>query len=201
MTERRELSEIVLDPESHIYYVAGVRVPGVTKILQDAGFVDYRFCPQDAISRGQWVHSVIAEMEADMFSARVDGRIDWAGYIAAWEEFRATIDYGPGEIEIARYREDLGYCGTPDVVYPGAGVVIDYKTGSPRPADAIQLAGYALLVGNADRSGRDWRRVGVYLRADGSYRAVEYDDRSDIDVFIALTRCVAWKRANGMWHG
>lgn len=194
------LSKPVLDSRSHVYMVDGVRKPSVTDILADAGITNTAFIPDEARDRGTRVHRIIAQIEKDGASPLLGEYPELAGYIDAYLDWRESAELGrPQFVEQSFYRPDLDYCGTPDQVWTALHyTIVDFKSGSETAADAVQLTGYTgLLSWQTLVPDKEWRKISVYLRKDGTYAT---EQRGHASIWLSAALLCNWKRQQGVWR-
>jgi len=169
--------------------------PRVTRILRGAGLVDTRWFTPESRERGRAVHLACQYLDdGDLDRASVTEEI--RPYLAAYEGFCEDIIWRQwAAIESPVKHSVLRYRGTPDRV-SDAGAVYEIKTGAPAPWHALQLAAYAAcLSGHVER----WA---VYLQADGKYKVVPYQSRTDWRAFQAALTIYNWKLTHGAFsHG
>ena len=185
----------MFDPAAHTYALDGVRVPGVTDVIRAAGLMpDMRFASDWHLERGRLVHAAThMHDEDDLDESQLDPEI--AGRVRAWQAFRAEA--GARFVITAIERPCASslpcYAGTPDRVgtWDGRPCVVDIKAGEPADWHAIQLAAYRALTGTVDR-------LGVYLRADGTYKLVTYAAREDWPVFAGALACYHWRQTRDL---
>lgn len=156
--------DFTFDKKTHTYKKKGVRIPGVTQILNEwillhdrRGFYYVNILSGATISaetfryageRGTAVHSGVKLV--------LEGTLDWdvldtilvkpLRQFEAWKK-KYNIHIGVDTIcEVAMMSERYQYAGTPDIITPIKGVisVIDIKTGAWGQA-AAQLAAYEQL--------------------------------------------------------
>jgi len=101
--------------EAHEYYFEGRRVPCVSDILQDAGYVDKRFFKPSDADRGKKIHTITQYYdEGDLDESSVDPVFE--GYLEAYKKFRH--DYKDRlrivGIEELLYNPQYDYAGTAD---------------------------------------------------------------------------------------
>lgn len=194
---------LTFDPATHTYYRAGIKVPGVTEVLESQGLVQLHGPPaalRAARDLGTAVHK--ATMEDDQ------GRLDdesvhpsvWP-YLYAWRAFREEWGFEPEEIEASVYHQTYNYAGTPDRIGRSRAVksgycLADIKSGAKRKATGPQTAAYlhARFPKPGDR--KKYQRFGVYLHDDATYEAVPYDDPNDWYAFAAALTLYNWKGKN-----
>jgi len=186
------MTGLVFDPERHAYILDGRVIPSVTQILTAEGIINGQWYTEDGRQRGGHVHLALRYLD--------EGRLDEDSvtdevrpYLEAWGRFLSETGFICLQIERPFVCEALGYAGTPDRVgwMDGGKIlsVIDIKTGSPEPWHALQTAAYAVGIGK-----RMAKRWSVYLRNDGNYRLVQYQDIDDINAWIGLVSIRNWKQ-------
>ena len=175
------MSELTFDEKAHEYRMGERSLPSVTAILKDAGLIDTRFFNDYAMTRGTFVHQACEMLDLGTLD---EDTLDPAlfGYVGAYKKFRAECPMVWTEIEHMRADSVLGYAGTPDRV--GDRTVLDIKTGQKQPWHGFQLAAYTMLALNAPLNTLT-KRLGLYLKDDGTYKLERYQDRADFDVFKA----------------
>ena len=192
-------SELAFDATAHAYTVDGRRVPSVTQVLELAGLVDKRWFTDFARDRGTYVHQLLELHDTgDLDEASIDPQL--APYLDAWTAACRDLGARWSHVEHRMADATLGVAGTLDRfgVLAGKPTIADIKTGAAEDYIGIQLAGYAYLaeLTGLAPSARRVRRVGVFLKSDGSYRLVEYADRTDLDVFRAALTVAHWRLAH-----
>ena len=186
------MTGLVFDPERHAYILDGRVIPSVTQILTAEGIINGQWYTEDGRRRGGHVHLALRYLD--------EGRLDEDSvtdevrpYLEAWGRFLSETGFICLQIERPFVCEALGYAGTPDRVGWMDGdktlSIIDIKTGSPEPWHALQTAAYAVGIGK-----RMAKRWSVYLRNDGNYRLVQYQDIDDINAWIGLVSIRNWKQ-------
>jgi hypothetical protein len=179
---------IKFDASTHTYTINGVRVPSVTQVLKAEG-VSGQFFNQDAAKRGTLVHHATAQM--DKYQDITGFPEEHQGYLDAYMAYLRDELPTWERIEEPVYLASLNVCGTPDRI--NYCQIVDIKTGNETPADAIQLAGYAMI---ADVEGRE--RWNLYLHADGTYDLVQRTDAKDFIVFRYAVFMYYWKLKHGV---
>lgn len=182
-----ESDGLILDKATHRYSWGGRPVGGVTEIIQALGIVDARWFTDYARERGTAVHTALEYL--------AQGRLDWStldprivGYVRAGERFMkdAGIRVGSCLTEHLVYHPALRYAGKLDLFAEAFGKksVIDFKSGGLGCA-AIQTAAYeeATRIEFGDRE--PYRRMGVQLHADGTYRKTDFTAASDYSIWAA----------------
>jgi len=186
------MTGLVFDPERHAYILDGRVIPSVTQILTAEGIINGQWYTEDGRRRGGHVHLALRYLD--------EGRLDEDSvtdevrpYLEAWQRFISETGFICLQIEQPYADRNLGFAGTPDRVGWMDGdktlSIIDIKTGSPEPWHALQTAAYAVGIGK-----RMAKRWSVYLRNDGNYRLVQYQDIDDINAWIGLVSIRNWKQ-------
>lgn len=188
--------DVTLD-ESHVYRVNGVIVPGVTTVLSQID--TYEGIPESTLEyaseRGQAVHRATQLWdEDDLDLATVDPIIK--PYLDAWVQFRGDTGFVVTAAEQIVYSERHRYCGTLDRqgLLDGEPCVVDIKAVAVvSPVTALQTAAYCEAA-RTDRRLKGARRAAVQLRRDGTYRWTEYDQGTDLSVFLSLLQLWNWRK-------
>ena len=188
------------DPTDHTYRLNGRLIPGVTGVMELAGYCDdFSFADpvkRDAArERGTLIHEATAIMDR--------GPLDWDDlepvlrpYCAAWKDFgiREPVEFEASEELV--WTENYGGCaGMLDRrgFWNGIPCVFDIKTGkSLSKWTRYQLAGYVALhlerAGCQDIPGefRRWQRRIVWLKEDGTYACPSpFTEAADLERFLA----------------
>ena len=159
----------------HIYRLDGALIPGLSQVLVAQGLRHHRG-DEAAMARGREVHRLTAldDMEAS------DGLpMEYVGYVGAWAKARKDLDLTLLHIEEPIASLQHRYGCTPDRVARVRGeyhAVVELKTGSPDPADGIQLAAQAIAARDTYGLTVIPRRIAVYLIRDGTSGIKEYTD-------------------------
>jgi hypothetical protein len=196
-----------LDRGSHVYTVAGERVPlCVSDVLRLSGICPaYPDIPsvlnhvEHARELGETVHEWADYLDttfADGLDPAIDELADSEpmSYVLAYQRFRTEHEPEWSHIEQSFALEDCA--GTPDrigTIKRGKSripVIVDIKT--PRQAEKhwqIQLSGYQWLANRLD-----CLLFALHLASDATYKLRPYD--SDIGTFCAALRVAQWKLKN-----
>jgi hypothetical protein len=183
--------ELVLDQATHSYSLNGVRIPGVSEILDWAGFSPPYPRTGDYKARGSAVHKATFLFDQGTLG-KIDPRIE--GYLASYKIFREEFPVKWDLMEMSAYHPTLLYAGTLDRGCETQSWIVDIKTGEPpKKRLGLQLAAYSLLTPLGTLS----QRAGVQLFDDGSRpRLITCDDRQDFDVWLGLVHRYHWERKN-----
>lgn len=203
------------DEERHIYRVERAIVPGVTRVLDHSGLVDFSMVREEirerTTERGKRVHAATHfhdENDLDLASVRDEER----GYVDSWIGFRECSGYKPLVSErqsIASIDGHLFGMKVDSVGYfPRSNrlSIVDRKTGDVAWWVGVQTAGYAAGYedGPADKSSplarflkRD--RYAVRLFSDGRPgKLVKFEERKDYYAFAAALFLTHYKIAQGI---
>ena len=196
------MEKITFDSEKHIYYCEGLKVPGVTKVLQGAGLIDFSMVKPDILERAQnFGTAVHLATEFDD-----NGVLDMASlddallpYVEAWRKFKRDTGCKILSIEEVVYSAKYRYCGTLDrrMLIKERHTVVDPKSGVGfHPASAIQLEAYK-EAWNEGKPVKDKikDRLVVLLCGDGTYKLPvdDYYQKTDFSVFLAALTLRNWK--------
>lgn len=195
---------LTFDPEKHVYFWNGARVPNVTRII--APLSDYSKVDPEALERARQQGVAVHKMVELDCKGDLDSLPDWmAGHYRAWEKFKAEVGLELWRSEHKMFHPRHGYAGTPDLT----GVLLKAKKPLNGPA-LIDIkrsfyAGRAIGVQTAayldtwnTTEGKDLRidpshRFALQLRHNGEYRLEHYGDRDDFAVFLAYLQIHRWK--------
>lgn len=186
-------STLRLDAE-HRYWLEDRELISVTTALKEAGLIDTAFFTEDAADRGTYVHAACDLVDDDDLG---DVEPSCAGYVAAYQRFRAEAQPAWYQRERAVCDPSHGYAGTLDRagVLSHKWIVLDIKTGGPMPWHGLQLAAYARLAISSE--GLKPARFDLYLSANGTYKLEQQVNRSDEGLFFAALVVAQFRRLHG----
>jgi hypothetical protein len=187
---------LTLDDDTHIYRLDGRIIPGVTEILKDVGLCDH-FDDGNSewyMERGRAVHAAIQYC--------IDGSLDWdtvepcvMGFMHAFTKARVDLRFEVLACEKMVFDETRWYAGTLDLLVKmedGYTQLWDIKSGSPLPWHGLQTAAYA--AAKFKTMTQSYKRYGLYLREDGTYRLVPHDGLNDFNDFFSAVNIYHAKR-------
>lgn len=172
-------------------------LPRVTGILAAAGLIDTQWFTENACDRGTAVHRACQYFD--------EGALDWStvgpeieGYVRAYGQWRQDSGLTmEGWIECPMKDPRGLYCGTADrILTARPRWLVDLKTGGHFPWHALQLAAYVNMLPDP----YSYRRLTVYLAADGKYTVKEYpraEYAADLAVFMSALNVANFKRRHG----
>lgn len=203
---------VAFDPEKHIYTLNGKRVTNVTSILADANMLEgIEFMDESCRTRGQAVHNALefaADDDLDESSLHQSIRpyIEAAQEFDANSGFRTLISEPLGIHPLYLYGFKIDRVG----LYMGRLTVLDFKSGHMnKNYTALQTAGYAAglpYIREFEKikhlyDPKKVQRMGVELRANGTYDPKFFRNREDWPDFLACLRVHNRKQHKGGYHG
>jgi hypothetical protein len=142
---------------------------------------------------------------------------EYAGYATAVTRARDALGIIVIGLEQRLFDRSRNYSGRPDVIgylprpvgkIPAAAVIADLKSGDPMASHALQLGFYEMLAeANPEIRKRlpekynrlPFQRIGIYVKANGSYKIKHYTDFNDRHVCNAILNLAAWRQRNGLF--
>jgi hypothetical protein len=200
---------LVHDEAAHTYHWDGVPAVSITDVLAQQGFVDYMSIPASirdfALLRGREVAQATLLLD--------EGRLKWSslretvewegrrytwtlGRVMAYVAFKKEFKFKPTVREKPLYDPTYGYAGRPDCfgeLFCGLGTV-QLKCGPVAPWVGLQTAAEDRLLRLAGYDGQ--KRLGVELRADGTFKATWFKDPTDIRIFLSALAVAKWQEKN-----
>ena len=209
LTPKPEPAVLRFEPDEHRYFVdegkGETELPGVTRVLEECRLIDFSMVPAHILlaaqQRGTRVHQAV--------HYQTEGELDETtvleadlGYIWAAQAFRTQLRIQPVLLEQRIWSPFYRFAGTLDLTgemehKDGDGsdpILADYKTGDETQAHEVQVTMYASCLKDA----RKYRRMTVYLRADGTFRVKEYKPENynaALNVGHAAVAIWHWKHA------
>ena len=167
---------LTFNEDLHEYRLNERKIPSVTQILSDLGFIDDSFFTLESRERGRKVHKITELYDyGSLDTETVDPRLK--GYLDAWIAFCGQVGIIWTHIE-HKMGSRFGYAGTCDrigITGKGKRWLIDIKSSLYIPSwIEYQLTAYRCLaeesgIGNIDEN------ISVHLSADGKYRVQEWE--------------------------
>lgn len=188
------------DEVKRIFLLDGRRIPSITDVIQDLGYIDPRWFTERDRLRGQYAHSLCQfydEQDYDPAEAKkLTGFIDadpnagLDGYVESWRKI--VERYKPTWLDIERrlFSPTLRFCGKPDrrLLIGKREHIWEIKTGPPEAWHGYQTGAQDVLFGPYPDDVR--RRAGVHLHADGAEATLKphplFDDAAH---FFAMLDC------------
>ncbi len=181
---------IVFDALNHSYTEGEVSLPSVTTVLKAEGFYNPQVFTEGAADRGTFIHLMTQQVDQGTKGLKDFNFSQLYAYALAWNQFKNDVGADILDCELIVGGTDQGCAGTVDRLarIRGKEYVLDIKSGAVMPWHAIQLAGYKYLLG------KPVRRMCVYLKDTGKYRAAECKNRYDETVWRAALVSYRWKK-------
>ena len=149
----------------------GVKYPRVSYILEKVGVVDTRYYNESGAERGTIVHNLTGMIDSGLF-VEDDFPREYAGYLSAYLRFlneaKPKIIGSEKEVIYFNKLEKTYYIGHLDRLMEmnRAMYLVDIKTGQIEKWHGLQLAAYAMALGE------DVKKAILQLKPDGKYRLV-----------------------------
>lgn len=143
--------------DGHIYTLNGLRLPSVTGILKDEGFIDDRFFDDYSRDRGTFVHlATHLDDTGDLDEDTIDPVI--MPYLEAWRRFKEESGFIVEQSEISLANTTYNYAGTIDRIghFPSGSI--------PRAAVELHNDGTYKIYPFLDRTDKQ-----IWLSAVGNY--------------------------------
>jgi hypothetical protein len=182
--------QLELHRETHTYTLGDHVLPSVTQIIKAAGLVDTTWFTETGRQTGDdvaYLTELYDREQHDKVAMILDERPELGGYLDAWSLFLGQSGFDIEQIEgrvyctnVAGTFDRYGYLGG----YP---TVVDIKRYAHTPWHGVQLAGYAFAhapFGDVE----PYRRAGVHLKADGTYKLHRFEDPADYEIWHAIVR-------------
>ena len=201
-----ETPAFTFDEARHEYTLNGVRIPGCTSVLSTGGLVPRFFVDQEYLERrsalGREVHKA-----CHLHNLGTLGSYDAAvkPHLHAWIVFKEKTNFRPrlSEYQTIGYVNGMAFGMQLDAEgeLGGEEAVVDYKIGKIYPHHGIQLAGYAAGLPHAKYTTplarfMKRKRYAVELRETGVPKIIQFEQKSDYEVFASALYVTAWKRRN-----
>ena len=176
------MRDIFFDEATHTYLVDGQEVPSVTEILKplhrsygkvNASVLEY------AANRGKAVH---AALELFDLGGELEASPETEGYIRAYLEWQSVYRPKWTAVEQIVWSGLFGYAGTLDragFLNGGEFAIVDLKTSQATKESLVsvccQTAAYEIAF-NEHTPQRGYKRYGLFLKSDGTYRLVDCEE-------------------------
>lgn len=172
---------IALDTGEVVPHITGM----LTKALDENGkpWIDDEYFTDESCVRGTAVHDLT--LEFDLGALEVETCISpYRGYLLGHVEAMRVLQPQILKVEEAQVHPVYRYAGRTDRVlrmFDAAGV-LEVKSGQEHKAHRIQTALQAILeCDDLNLPAHRVKRWGLYLKANGRYKLVEFKDRRDFD--------------------
>lgn len=191
-----DITDLKFDEAEHAYTWKGEVMPSVTQILKHFGFIDDQWYTEESRIRGQAVHRACELYDHGLLDY---GSLDpsLVGYLDAWKKFESDTGFESELIEQRVVNPIYRYAGTLDrigIMHNVAGgprrTLLDIKSGAVQRWAALQIGAYEACFVK-----KDYHRMAVELRKDGTYRTKDFTGHSDKGLFCGLASAWHWKRS------
>ena len=193
------------DPQNHLYYIDGERVPSFSEIAKCNQLFDYSSVSEEVMEAsrqfGSAAHKAcqlwdMKQLDEESLSAPL------LPYLNGWRRF--CSEFGvviyPQWIETPMFSSKYRFGTTPDriVSIGNKMTVLEIKTTTTiQKAIAVQTAAQKLAF--EENYGSIKQRLAVQLVGEGKYKIHEYKKLSDEAVFKSAVNVYYFKKENGLW--
>ncbi len=191
------MATLSFDHQAHAYTLDGAKLPGVTRLISEAGLSDMNWVTEAALLRGEYIHRTIELfLKDDLVESTLDETLK--ARLDAFRQFQRETGYqvqrddaGKPRTEVRLFHPLYRYAGTVDQLgtLGGAPLLLELKSGAPDKWHRIQTALYCMLLDPRPR------RAVLYLPKSGGYRFVQHHERVDFDVAKAVLTLAAFREA------
>lgn len=185
--------------ENHVYRNKdGLIYISNTQHLAIAGWSDFSMVDGEtleyACQRGTYTHDALnMHVDDDLDLESLEGQ-PYKPYVEAGIAFLEQTGFIPHETNKIVWSDLLRTAGELDMIgnFPGESktTILDWKTGSPSPTTAIQLAGYNLM--NCKGNPFFVENKEVNLKGNGKYKIIAHDRKKHNSTFEQMCR-LNWK--------
>ena len=166
---------------------------GITRALAISGVTDFSFCDEESRWKGSEIHKMIELADRGTLDHKTVPK-ELEGYRESHRSFMRETGFIPTHIEFKVQSKVYGVRGRIDRagLLRGKKTIVDFKSGPVNPAVALQLC----LGGHLLDPSHWWNRVGVQLKADGTYSMKTFPLmmwHSDLNTALACCRVSQWK--------
>jgi len=168
----RQNMAVDFNEDFHEYTTGGVKIPSVTQILKNAGYIDDRFFTSESRDRGTAVHE-LCRRYADGIRADDSGRpLESLEYVNAFSNWMKNKKVFVVLSETVVHGDKNQYAGKFDILADIAGkkVLVDIKTGVSYYWHSLQLAAYATAILPSGKMVSPAKCMDLYLKSDGTYQ-------------------------------
>jgi hypothetical protein len=167
----------------HEYYHRDTRFWSPSGVFLDVRYVNDKYYTEESRYRGSYVHHTTHLIDEKDTGIWKKIHHEYLGFVEAYCEWKEVWRFKPRLIETPIYHPQYHYGVTPDregLILDGDEAIIELKTGTMPWWTKIQTAAQDMALHAWDKDKRKTRRrIGVELKANGKFRAKEFDDESD----------------------
>lgn len=184
------------DPDRHLYFHQGKRLPGFTEIATEMGIINFSKVPRHSIERAMHVGKAVHLACQFLDEGRLDPKSvsdEIAPYLEAYKTFKDDMGFMPIETEMPVANLEYRYACTPDRIGTFKAnrkkpVIVELKKAGILPWHRCQLEAQALCVKPSPA------KYLVQLRPDGKWKPYPCPDNT-----ASYFRQV-WLGAVQVWH-
>jgi hypothetical protein len=208
--------KVEFQPKGHLYFINGEDAVSVTQMLEAEGLNSFEWCTEEDMKRGTAVHRIAELLAASPIQGETaEEVVRNSRWIPAATVPQSLVPYG---FAAARYLLESGIrpllveqqvasaqmrvAGTLDLygrMPDGTRLLIDFKSGQPKPAVSIQLACYAACLKETFDLDTDLMAA-VWVRRDGTYKAFPPQPPGGANLAVARSalNLYHWRRKHRM---
>jgi len=160
------------------------RIPHITGMLEETGWIDARWYTEESSERGRIVHRLSADYDLGAIADPKLVTSKYKGWLLAHVKAMAILRPTWTHVEEPLISRRHHYGGRPDRVglTYAAQAVAEIKSGAFEKAHGVQTALQAILVEEDVGVPADYIvRYGLYLSATGHFKLEQFVDRRDLD--------------------
>ena len=192
--------EFNFDEQTHTYYLNGLKIPSVTKVLQDAGLVKFfGNATENSRKFGDAMHLMTHYDDLGTLDVRsLDNNLK--PYLLGYRKFLQKEKIVIIESELRGYSKKYLFGWTLDKVGIKNGVktIIDLKSGViNKLAVNLQTAAYKIGYNEYHKKDKAVKRGAVQLLPN-DYKYVQFDDKTDESVFLAFLTTMNYKKLHNI---
>jgi len=192
--------DIIFKPETHEYFINGIKVPHPTGILENVGLTDFSKVPparlEIARKFGTAVHKACELYDKGILDeAKLDPKLK--PYLDAWKKFIGDTGFKNELIEEVIGSEKYMFAGTLDRrgILKGMRTIVEIKStyDLDTKTTAIQTGAYIIAHNEMYKQQKATRRAGVLLKPDGNYKIEHFTKSNDMNVFLSCLSVANYK--------
>ena len=188
---------LTFKPETHQYFLDGVELPSVTRILADEGFINTDWYKESDAAYGRAVHQMVSlDLTGQLDSERLDEGLQ--NPYQGWKKFRKEnpkFCYVKDTSEKMIHSHPMGYAGTIDFVMKESNRyhLFDIKTSeTPQQWWRLQTEAYNRILGYRHRI------ILMLTHKAPTYNLVYHKDPSDFCCWQSVLTTWKWKEKDGL---
>jgi hypothetical protein len=199
--------DLIFKEEGHEYFYKGVLVPSNTQLLKEFGLIDFEGVPQDRLEYkqkvGRAVHLAASLLDFGTLDENSVSPLI-AGYLLAWEKFKAVHKFKPRLNETPLYSRKWRFATTLDrqgtLEWKGKRleVILEIKcTWELHWSTGPQTAGQKIAFEENHPEIPIAGRFCCHLRPDQNFELIRFDNKEDVTTFLACVHLHYRKKRGG----